>query len=201
MNNISKVRDEIQKYFDPKQIIDGSQTSSISPSGNYNLETAVYQQTKPDHNWTVTKVRVSDKQSHELMFEFFTDYHSFFHKWLITDKTEYLVGGEILCGGQTVIDLNAKKMKSYSPPEDGFIWSDFYFSPSCTRLAVIGCHWACPYEVRVFDFSKPMELPLSEIKIVSLDDSELDFVEWIDNRSFKTKNYDGSFKVNSLDAA
>ena len=201
MNNISISRAEIKKYFDPKQILEGSQSRSTSPSGSYKLETAEYQQNKPDRNWTVTKVSIFDTRSHELMFEFFTDYHSFFHEWLVKENTEYLVGGEVLCGGQTVIDLSARKMKSYSPPEDGFIWSDLYFSPCGSSLAVIGCHWACPYEVRVYDFSKPMDLPLSEIKIVTLHDSELDNVDWIDNRNFKTKNYDGSIRTHSLDAA
>ena len=199
MNNISISKSEIKKFFDPKKIIEGSRSSSISPTGSYKVETVGYLQSKPDVNWTVTKVRVFDNQSNELMFEFFTDYHSFFHEWLTDENMEYLVGGEVLCGGQTVIDLSSKKMKSYSPLEDGFIWSDFYFSPSGDSLAVIGCFWACPYEVRVYDFSNPLVLPLPEIKAVSLADSELDSIEWIDNYNFKTKCYDNSSRTHSLD--
>ncbi len=199
MNNILISRSEIKKFFDPKKIIAGSRSSSTSPTGSYKVETVGYLQSKPEVNWTVTKVRVFDNQSNELMFDFFTDYHSFFHEWLINENMEYLVGGEVLCGGQTVIDLSSKKMKSYSPPEDGFIWSDFYFSPSGESLAVIGCFWACPYEVRVYDFSNPLVLPLPEIKTVSLEDSELHGIEWIDNYSFKTKCYDNSSRTYSLD--
>ena len=199
MSNISISRSEIKKYFDPKQIIEGSQSSSISSTGRYKLETVGYRQRKPDVNWTVTKVKIYDNQSSDLAFEFFTDYHSFFHKWLVIRELEYLVGGEVLCGGQTTINLSSGEMESYCPADDGFIWSDFYLSPSGNRLAVIGCHWACPYEVRIYDFSNPLALPLPEVKTVSLDDSELDYIEWTDDYHFKTKCYDGNSRTHSID--
>jgi len=201
MNNISNSRTEIKKHFDSKQIIEESRASSTSPSGNYRLETVSYKQNKPDVNWTVTKVRVFSTHSEKLLFEFFSDYHSFFHKWLLKGKIEYLVGSEVLCGGQTVIDLSARKMKSYSPTEDGFIWSDFYFNPSGSNLAVIGCFWACPYEVRVYDFKAPLALPLSPIKTVSLEDSELDNIEWIDDNYFQTKCHSDNVRTHSLESS
>lgn len=199
MNNISASRLEIRKYFDPKQIVEDSQSKSVSPTGRYRIETIEYKQNKADVNWTVTKVSIYDEQSHDLAFEFFTDHDDFFHKWLIIGEMEYLVGSEILCGGQTVINLSVKKMESYCPSEDGFIWAAFFLSPNGNRLAVIGCYWACPYEVKIYDFSDLLSLPLPELKSVSLERSELTHVEWIDNHNFKTKCHDGSFRTHSVD--
>jgi len=199
MNNISAVRIEISKHFDFKQRVEGSENTSVSPNGRYTLSTVNYIQNKPDVNWTVTKVSILDNQTRNLMFEFYTDYHSFFHEWFLKGKQEFLVGAEVLCGGQTIINLSTKKMESFSPMNDEFIWTDFYPSPERNRLAVIGCFWACPYEVKIYDFSNPMTLPLPELKTVSLDEFELDKIEWKDNLHFQTFDYDGVPKIHSLD--
>lgn len=47
--------------------------------------------------------------------------------------------------------------------EDGFIWVEYFPSPTGQRLAVIRCYWACPSEVVVYDFTSPMNLPLTEL--------------------------------------
>ena len=109
MNNIEKTRAEIKTYFDSDQSVNGSQSSSKSLTGDYHLETIEYQQSKPDVNWTVTEVKVFNKKTKKIIFEFFTDYHSFFHDWLIKEEAEYLIGAEVLCGGQTIIDLSNGK--------------------------------------------------------------------------------------------
>ncbi len=38
----------------------------------------------------------------------------------------------------------------------GFCWAAYRFDAPTNILVVNGCHWACPYEYRFFDFSDPM---------------------------------------------
>jgi hypothetical protein len=115
---------------------------------------------------------------------------------------EYLVCAEDMCGGQTVIDLTNRQMASYSLDEDGFIWAEFFLSPDGKTLATIGCVWACPFEIRIYDFSDPMNLPLPEIKTKDLIGAET-IVGWLDNKTIQIRgtqtehakvfNSDGSF--------
>lgn len=78
-----------------------------------------------------------------------------------------------LCGedyqGQTIVNLNTKEKKSYRPPEAakgfGFCWANVKVSPNGEFIAVEGCIWAAPYEVRLYDFSDPMAMPWPEVKI------------------------------------
>jgi len=60
MNHIEKIRAEIKAAFDHTQLTAYNKEIFVSPSGNFKLETANYWQTKPDYNWEVTKVEISD---------------------------------------------------------------------------------------------------------------------------------------------
>lgn len=192
MNDIESTRSEIEKYFNANNLINGSKSGSFSLSEKYKLETEEYLQTKSDVNWVVTLAKVLDRSLEKPLFEFFADNDHFFYKWLNKEGKEYLVCAETLCGGQTVIDVSNGMMKSYSSREDGFIWADFYMSPSGSKLAIIGCFWACPYEIRIYDFENPLALPLPEIEAIPLLDIDKDSIEWIDEKSFSVEGYDGT---------
>ena len=107
-----------------------------------------------------------------------------------------------MCGGQTVIDLTERQMASYSPDNDGFIWAEFSLSPDGKTLATTGCVWACPFEMRIYDFQNPMNLPLREIKAIELIDGER-FAGWVDNKNLRVKpihaNHRTSDRVISVD--
>ncbi len=79
---------------------------------------------------------------------------------------DYLVCGEDY-QGQTVIELDTGKRLDFLPPEaekgHAFCWADYEFDAASNLLVVEGCHWACPYEFRFYDFSNPM-LGWPEIK-------------------------------------
>lgn len=195
MNHIEKIRNEIKQYFDPKQFIENSQEIFISPNKNFRLETTNYHQAKDDVNWDVTKVEIYDNQLNAILFEFYSN-DRFFHSWLQTNDVEYLICAEDLFGGQTVIDLTNKQMSSYSPDEDGFIWTEFHLSPDGQTLATIGCFWAAPFVIKIYDFKNPLELPLREIKEVELIGSEK-IVGWLDNNSFKTNGIKTEYKEES----
>jgi hypothetical protein len=184
MNHIEKERAEIQKYFDERNYVVNSDETIVSKSENFSLVSCCYEQTKPDVNWCVTKVSVFEISNHEKIFEFFVNDSSFFHGWVKKHGTEFLICAEDIFGGQTVIDLTNRKMASFSPDEDGYIWTEFHLSPNGNYLATIGCFWACPYVIKVFDFQNPLDLPLKEIKeIVLLGDEITAF--WVSDETIQ----------------
>jgi hypothetical protein len=187
MNHIEEIRADIKTYFDPSNLIEDSVETSVSPSGNYRLDTSYFKQTKPNCNWSVTKVEIFDNKSNEIAFSFFCNDDQFFHSWLNQGDTEYFICAEDIFGGQTIIDLTKKIMESYSPNEDGFIWTDFHLSPDGNYLATIGCYWACPFVIKLFDFRNPLSLPLTEIKEIELLDSDEIILGWTDCETIKTK--------------
>lgn len=65
---------------------------------------------------------------------------------------DYLVCGEDY-QGQTVVELDTGKRVDYG---GHFCWASYTASPSKRTLAVWGCFWAAPYEVRFVDFDDPM---------------------------------------------
>ena len=196
-NQIQKLREETKKYFDPDALIAENETPSFSPDRMYRIEWEHYRQNKPNHDWVATRVKVFDNRSSEVLFEFFKDDSHTFHTWMNLNETDYLVCAEILCGGQTVIDLTNRKMASYADGTDGFIWAQFFPSPDSKTLAVVGCFWACPYEIKIYDFSEPMNLPLRELRSIDLiNDETID--RWLDNKSFVTKGTEVEFLKEEL---
>lgn len=87
---------------------------------------------------------------------------------------------------QTIVDLD--RGEEYEPPgshyESGaFCWVRCYLSPDGNTLVVDGCHWACPYEYRFFDFSDPARgwppLPVVGAEWVG-DPSDVSPPHWLD---------------------
>jgi hypothetical protein len=99
----------------------------------------------------------------------------------------------LLCGedyqGYSIVNLTAGTCKPFFPEEGykgcGFCWTAAYPSPDTLVLAVDGCYWACPYDVVLYDFRNPEDLPLRELSRVS---SVVDRCEgWTDNETFVLK--------------
>ena len=195
MNKINEIRKEITLYFDADGLVADSQKTIHSPNNKFRLETSSYHQNKPDVNWNVSRVEVFDNFSNEVLFDFFAIDDADFHSWLCVDGKEYLLFPEDMFGGQTVFDLANRQMASYSENVDGFIATSFHLSPDGKLLATIGCVWAWPYEVRVYDFSEPMKLPLMEIMSLELLGGE-NTLTWLDNSSFKTEDFSAETLAN-----
>lgn len=201
MNYVDKIRKEMQDLYRPKSYIADSRKIIFSPNRLYRAETSVFG--RMDCNIGMTKVEIFEEKTSNLLFSFFVNEETFFHSWVLKDKIDYLLCSEDLCGGQTVLDLTNRKMSSYSTEEDGFIWTDFHLSPDEKTLATIGCYWACPNEIKLYDFSDPMNLPLKEIKELEISNSET-IKGWIDNEtllicswrseSVRYQSEDGTFK-------
>jgi hypothetical protein len=63
--------------------------------------------------------------------------------------------------GQTIVNLDTGEEYNDSQWKNGkyqgseFCWAAHYLSPDGNTLAVDGCHWACPYEIKFYDFTDP----------------------------------------------
>jgi hypothetical protein len=64
--------------------------------------------------------------------------------------------------GQTVIELDTGKRRDYVEDE-GFCWCEYSVSPHRQFVAVHGCYWACPFELRTFDVSDFLALPYKKL--------------------------------------
>lgn len=185
MNYIDQLRESYQKNLNPETLEQGDRNTFISPTGLFRVETVHLWAKEP--SWDLTRVAIHAQDSTEKLFDFFVNDSSFWFGWVATHTTEYLICAEDIFGGQTVIDLTNRLMSSYSPGEDGFIWTDFHLSPDGKTLATIGCYWACPYVIKLFDFSNPLNLPLPEMREIQLLDNDEIILGWLDNETLKMR--------------
>ncbi len=185
MNHIEKIRTDILKDFNEKTFQKGDFETFISPSKQFRLDATNYWLKEP--NLDLTKVEIYDQELNEKIFDFFLNESRFFYGWMTANQVDYLICAEDIFGGQTVVDLTNRKMTSYSPNEDGFIWTDFHLSPDGKTLATIGCYWACPYVIKLFDFTNPMNLPLKEIREIELLDNDEIILGWTDDETLQMK--------------
>jgi hypothetical protein len=179
MNNIEKVRINFREHFKGITIDERTKETTFSPSKKYRVDTFV--------NGAYAYVKVYNVLLNELLFEFIINEDTFRHGWVTKNDIDYLVCAEDIYGGQTVIDLTNKKIEGYSPEAEGFIWTDFHLSPDGTILATIGCHWACPFVIKLFDFTNPLDLPLREIKEIKLLGNDEVIAQWLDNSTLQMK--------------
>jgi hypothetical protein len=77
-------------------------------------------------------------------------------------ESEYFFAGTEQCGGQTVVDLTSRKWAN-AVTDDGFIAWEYHLSPDGLLLAIGGCFWACPWQIKIFDFSQPLQVPWPEV--------------------------------------
>jgi hypothetical protein len=206
MNFIDKVRADIKKVFNEKIFQKGDFKTSISPSKQFRLDATNFWLKEP--NWDITKIEIYDQKLNKKILDFFVNDGQFFYEWLETNGVEYLICAEDIYGGQTIIDLTNIEIVGYSPMEEGFIWTDFCLSPDGKTLATIGCYWACPFVIKLFDFTNPMILPLREMKEIELVNNGEIMLGWLNNETLKMKGikreqvreYDnnGEFSIKTL---
>jgi hypothetical protein len=182
VNHIDKIRADIKKDFNEHIFKKGDVEASLSPSKEYRLNATNFS-TEPRRD--LTQVELYRQNSNEKIFDFFINDSSFFHGWVTANGIQYLICAEDIFGGQTIVDLTNLKMAGYSPNEDGFIWTDFHLSPNGRTLAAIGCYWACPYVIKLFDFTNPLNLPLTETKEIELLANNEIILGWLDNETIQ----------------
>jgi len=138
---------------------EGSRREHLSPSGRYKLVTSSFG-TKPGC-WSYCRGQVYSVGSDEPIATVNRNYSAFPFLFVENHPNghRYLVCGEDY-QGQTVVELDTGARRDHLPGEahdgHGFCWASHTFHPETKTLVVDGCHWACPYEFRFYDFSDPM---------------------------------------------
>lgn len=148
----------------------------LSPSGLYKLKVTSYSTTKG--GWSYTQGLVFKQGSDQPIFEVRRNYSAFPFSWVENHQNghAYLICGEDY-QGQTVLELDTGERRDFVPTEEflghGFCWSSHDFNAGSSTLTVAGCHWACPYEYRFYDFSDPMGQGWPQLELVGKnEDSE-----------------------------
>jgi hypothetical protein len=147
------------EFFDPKNAVTEKRREVMSPSGKYKLVITPFA-TGP-HSWNYAQGIVYRKDNDKPIEEVRRNYGAFPNTFVEghANGHDYLICGEDY-QGQTIIELDTgKRRDSLSDGTDkgfGFCWSSHRFEAAHQILVVCGCHWACPYEHRLYDFSDPM---------------------------------------------
>jgi len=189
-NRIEEIRAENHAYFDENAMVPGTEEISYSPDNKYYFKANAYLQSDPKRSWRVSKIEIYENGSNEKIFEFIRNYDTIFHGWLNVDDHCYLLLSEDL-EGKSIYDLDNRKIYSYAVEDEQFIWASYYPSPDSKRLAIDGCYWACPSEIRIYDTSNPISYPYRQI--FSADGNYK--MEWIGNRTIKLIDDDGTSKI------
>lgn len=187
-NHINDVRKRIRAAFSEQNIVDDAGQEFVSPNGRYRIKQTVFQQSVDKWNWRVSRIEVFDRDGN-LVSSFLIDDDNFFHLWILAGENEYLLYAENMCGGNSVLNLKTREIQSYSDGTDGFIFADYLPSPDLSRMAIVGCVWAHPYEVRVFDISNIESLPWPMVLKTELEEEESEDVIWVDNNTIRISEY------------
>jgi hypothetical protein len=190
-NEVQKVREAIARGLAMARPFPDGSVTELSPCGRYRLEIEEY--AAPDGgDYAVAIVHRTDDGRQVAVVK--RNDSRCFYAWVSRAGHDYLLFPEDL-EGQTVIDLTAGRVAGYSSPDDPFIWAEFHPSPARTRLAVIGCYWACPYQVTVYDFRDPLDLPLPKLAEFVLPGNNAQFGEWVTEATFRVRSNDGAVHV------
>ena len=183
----SKVKDQVHAYSKAQvtwRCRDGTEEGEpawyLSPMGHFNLKVTRHG-TKPGC-WSYSKGVVSRIDGKEPIATVCRNYSAFPYAFIeghAKTGSSYLVCGEDY-QGRTVIDLETGQRVDWLPKAVehgcGFCSAAIHPSPDGTMLAVEGCIWAAPYEVRIFDFEDPMKPPWITLGY----SDEPDFGGWVD---------------------
>lgn len=189
-SSIIQLRSDISAHFDLEGIIENSEEIKLSESGLFYYSSTLYRQKDKTRNWIVSKIEIWDTEASEKIFEYITDNDLSHHNslWIKSnDGHEYLFLPEFQTG-YSIFDVSSVQLHSCNLKDDPFIWAQIHPSPDKTKLAVLGCYWACPFGIRIYDI-KDITMPPYPIIYETYPSNDHEFlnIEWIDNISFKIK--------------
>lgn len=158
-------RREIEKYFVPENLVADPPDVHRSPTGTHEVSVTRYR-TEP-RGWNYSRGLVRRLADGAVIADIKRNFGHFWLAWVNhPNGIEYLLCGEDY-QGYSVIDLTAGVHHRYFPEAGhaghGFCWATVHPSPDRLVLAVVGCFWACPYEVVFCNFTHPEKLPLPEL--------------------------------------
>jgi hypothetical protein len=193
INEIESIRKDILKFFDSNELLPEDEKEGFSPDGKYFFRANSYKQTDPERNWTVARIEIFQAGGQKL-FEFIRDEDLVCCCWLNVNDAEYFICPEDF-EGQSIYDLTNDRFYSFASQKDPFIWTEIVPSPDKTKLAVIGCYWACPFELVIYDISDICRLPYPVINRKVFETAKLK--GWKDNETviLETKGENRLFKI------
>lgn len=181
-NDIQQVRDMMESAFDASFIIAEEHLEVTSPCGQYHLVIDMFGTAADPMFPSVVVANVRDVETRELLATIKRNDDRLFYCWITRDGHDYLLFPEDL-EGQSVVDLTDRRLEGFASNGGDFIWTDFYPSLDKTKLAIVGCYWAGPYQLTVYDFRDPMNLPLPIIVQFNLPGNNANFGQWLTNES------------------
>ena len=146
-------------YFIEENRKPNCRSEHTSPSGRYKLVVDSYSTKKG--SWSYTRGRLFTQDSDEPVGDVMRNYSAFPFAWAENhdDGHDYIICGKDY-QGQTVIQLDTGERRDNlsegAEKGHGFCWATHQLLEDGKTLMVEGCHWACPYEYRFYDFSNPM---------------------------------------------
>lgn len=167
----------------------------VSPSGTYRLTVTGFA-TGPK-SWNYTRGTVTRSSDNATIAVVHCNYSSFPFAWIEPHANghAYLVCNEDY-QGQTVVELDTGERVDHLPEEAGrghaFCWARITPNADGTMLSVHGCHWACPYETLIVDFTQPLQPPWKQ-----LHRCDEDFGEWVGLNSCTTGRMQSIVRVPS----
>lgn len=197
INGIDEIREALEGAFHSARIIPEDRVSDTSPCGQYRLDVDSYSTSNCPNYGAISVATVRASATGDIIATVKRNDDRWFHGWIIGNDGDYLACSEDL-EGQTIVNLRNGNVVGFSSKDDPFIWCEFYPSSDKKRLAIIGCYWACPYMVIVYDFGTPMSLPLPKIAEYVLKRNDARFGEWLDNDRFTLLQNDGTVSVQDL---
>ncbi len=183
MNNYYRYNDQYTEYLERRKDIEShfgeASLSRCQPiervflgSKKYELEITHYNTGNGCWDYTrgiVRRLSYGERfPVDEIIADVKRNYASFWHSYIDhhPNGNDYLLCGEDY-QGQTVVNLTKGETIVHFPEGGydgvGFCWADAIPSPDFKLLAVVGCYWACPYDLVLFDFSEPEMVPYTEI--------------------------------------
>jgi len=189
-NEILAVRTKLQQDFDRTFLIAEEHAEDVSPCGRYRLVTDAFGTVSDPSFPAIVLAVVQSNQTGETIATMLRNDSRVFHSWIKRDGRDYLLLAEDL-EGQSVVDLTEGTIAGFSSKDGDFIWTEFHPSPNKEMLAIVGCYWACPCQIVVYDFRNPMRLPLPFVGEFDLPGNDARFGEWVTANSFSIINGEG----------
>jgi hypothetical protein len=124
----------------------------VSPCGQFEMAYLVCQtQAIPWPEAGVCEItRLADNQ---IVARLFRDHHTPpQYVWLSRNPGPILIWASTYCYGYEVVDFGRHELHHIEEnPGEDFIWTGVSLSPDQQLLAIEGCYWACPYQIRILD--------------------------------------------------
>lgn len=161
-------KNRMQYYVEENRVPD-KQKVILSPSGTYRLVVDQYRTCGPDPNakqrsWNYSRGQIIKVMTSEVIETVYRNYPSFWYCFVEhPNGCEYLFCGEDY-QGYDLVNLSTGERRSTLQDNAFLGWgwctANMVSSPNGKYIVADGCYWACPYDLRVLDFSNPENFPL-----------------------------------------